>query len=160
MRFKNTTILYDIILLFGATQCHTQSVPQIKGNVAPQQEWKPMLYLIKPRNFKEIAANFSGNVIDSAVIAPDGSFSFSKLSEMKTDVLLEFCIQKTGARFFNQLYDDDPTQANYMPIVLQNGVPLVFQADAAQLPGACLAAGRTKRYWRPFGLNTTQTACK
>jgi|GEM_PF-410809 len=125
-------LFVTLTLLFTATQCQTQPLPQITGKVALTEGWKPTLYLIQPRRFADIAASFSGLVIDSAGIAPDGSFAFSRLPQNEEKTLLEICIQKTGSRFANQLVDNNPLLANYMPLVLQKGESVDIFAEAAR----------------------------
>lgn len=53
-----------------------------------------MVYLIQPRFFSEIAANYLGVVIDSAIISADGHFAFNQLSETANNALLQMTIQK------------------------------------------------------------------
>ncbi len=121
------------IILLTAPQCQTQPLPQITGTITLTTGWKPKLYLIQPQRFAEIAASFSGLVIDSANIAPDGSFAFSRLPQTEEKRLLEICIQKTGSRFANQFLDDNVLTANYMPIILQKGEVLEIAAEAERL---------------------------
>jgi hypothetical protein len=132
--FSNHTIaaLILVLLLQGATQCRTQSAAPISGKVILSADWKPMIYLVQPRNFLEIASSFSGVVLDSAVIGPEGNFVFSKLPKAEEKTLFQLCIQKTGNRFPNQLLDDDPLMSNYMPIVLQKGDQLEVSAEAGR----------------------------
>ncbi len=92
-----------------------------------------MLYLVQPRNFGEIAANFSGIVLDSARIAANGSFAFVKTPQPETSVVLEICLQRIDGRFPTQLLDDDLSLANYMPVILQKGESLFITADADQV---------------------------
>jgi len=122
--------LIAITLLQGATQCSTQSVAPIKGNITLSNDWKPVAYLIQPRNFMEIASNYSGLVVDSALIGSDGDFVFTKVPQTEGKALFQLCIQKNGNRFPNQLLDDNPLVSNYMPIVLQKGERLDFAAQA------------------------------
>lgn len=132
--FSNNTIaaLILVLLLQGATQCRTQSAAPISGKVILSADWKPMIYLVQPRNFMEIASSFSGVVLDSAAIGPEGNFVFSKLPKAEEKTLFQLCIQKTGNRFPNQLLDDDPLVSNYMPVVLQKGDELKVSAEAGR----------------------------
>ncbi len=130
--FSNNFIaaLILVLLLQGATQCRTQSASPISGKVTLSSDWKPMMYLVQPRNFLEIASNFSGLVVDSAAILGEGRFSFTKLSLSGEKALFQLCVQKAGNRFPNQLMDDDPLMSNYMPVVLQKGDRLQVSAEA------------------------------
>ncbi|MBK9337094.1 MAG: TlpA family protein disulfide reductase [Lewinellaceae bacterium] len=112
--------------------CTAQSIPAITGHITLQPEWKPVLYLVQPRGFSEIAANFTGLVVDSAGIAPDGRFTFSNVRIPEGKTLFQICIQKQAGRFPNQLLDEDIASANYMPVVLQPGETLEIVAEAAR----------------------------
>lgn len=94
--------------------------------------WKPKVYLIQPRNFMEIASNFSGLVMDSAVFGSDGRFVFLKAPQIEEKALFQLCVQKLGNRFSNQLLDDNPLISNYMPLVLQKGDRLEISAEAGR----------------------------
>ncbi len=122
-----------LAIMLGSTQCNTQSLPAVSGKIALSEGWKPLVYLVQPRNFSEIVANYSGVVLDSAAIAADGHFEFSKVVLSDEQALFQICMQRVGNRFPNQLLDDNPLKANYMPVVLQKGTPLVVGAEAAQL---------------------------
>ena len=132
--FSNQAIavLVAIFLLTGATQCSTQSVPPIAGKIALSEAWKPVVYLVQPWSFSEIASSFSGVVLDSARISSDGSFAFSKIPVSAGKAFFQLCVQQKGNRFANQLLDDNPLVSNYMPIVLGPGESLKIQADAAR----------------------------
>ena len=133
---KNVALLM-ICLGLGATQCSTQPIPPISGRIVLAEGWKPRLYLVQPRSFSEIASNFSGAIIDSAAIAADGSFAFSKRPVLEEKQLLELCAQLVSSRFPNQLLDDHPLKANYMPIVIQPGETLEITADISSLQATC-----------------------
>ncbi|MBN8678002.1 MAG: TlpA family protein disulfide reductase [Chitinophagales bacterium] len=119
-------------LLLGSWQCSTQNIPALEGRIQPAEGWKPMVYLIQPRQFAEVASSYSGLVLDSAQIAPDGSFRFEKAPAATG--LLQLCVQKNGSRFSNQLLDEIPLKANYMPLVWTGKGHLYIQsrADAFQ----------------------------
>lgn len=121
-----------IAIMMGSARCNTQSMPAVSGKIALSEGWKPLVYLVQPRSFSEIAANYSGVVLDSAVIATDGLFEFSKVALSDEKALFQICIQRVGNRFPNQLLDDNPLISNYMPVVLQKGEPLVVGAEAAR----------------------------
>ncbi len=116
--------------LLACSGCNAQ--PTITGQITLQPDWKPVLYLVQPRGFSEIAANFNGLVVDSAGIAPDGRFSFSNLRIPEGKTLFQICIQKQTGRFPTQLLDEDIASANYMPVVLQSSETLEIAADAAR----------------------------
>ena len=125
--------LFSVLMLFQTiSQCSIPPSATIRGTIQLTQEWKPMVYLVQPRNFAEIASNFGGIVLDSAHIASDGTFVFSPQKLNSIPMLFQLCIQKTGNRFPTQLLDDAPLAANYMPIVLQENTTLDITAQADQ----------------------------
>ncbi|MBL7809599.1 MAG: hypothetical protein JNN28_17395, partial [Saprospiraceae bacterium] len=58
--------------MLGSWQCSTQNIPALEGRIQAAEGWKPMVYLIQPRQFAEVASSYTGLVLDSAQIAPDG----------------------------------------------------------------------------------------
>lgn len=128
-------VLLSAMLLFGAWQCSTQTTPVLEGNIRLTAAWKPVVYLIQPRQFAEVASGFSGLVLDSAQIGVDGSFRFSKMPS--GPVLLQLCVQKHSNKFPNQLLDDSPLQANYMPLVWTGKGHLRISAQAEAFQATC-----------------------
>lgn len=126
------TALIALLWLLGATQCNTQSIPAIRGTIQWSEGWKPQVYLIQPRNFSEIASNFSGVLLDSAVVEPDGRFAFSTVGSIGESTLFQLCIQKNGNRFPNQILEEDLLLSNYMPLVLHPGEHLQISAEAGR----------------------------
>jgi thiol-disulfide isomerase/thioredoxin len=127
---KIARFLLPAMLLFGYTRCSLQPLPVLSGKIMLSDGWKPVVYLIKPRNFAEIASNYNGIVVDSAAIDSDGRFSFERWPDKETKGLFEVCVQPRASRFANQLLDDDPTAANYMPIVLAKDLSVQVSATA------------------------------
>ena len=123
-------LLLSVFTLLTVTRCSTQSAPSIQGKIQLSEGWKPMVYLIQPRNLAEIASSFSGIVMDSARIAEDGSFAFPKVALSIESMLFQLCVQKVGNRFPNQLLDEIPLAANYMPVVLTPNTSLHITAEA------------------------------
>lgn len=125
-----TFLLLAASTLFLNSHCSTQPLPSIAGSIQLSEGWKPVIYLVQPRNFAEIASNYNGLVLDSAVVTKDGKFSFAKVSLPMDQTLLQLCIQKTGNRFPNQLIDEDPLLSNYMPVVITKGETVQVTAVA------------------------------
>jgi thiol-disulfide isomerase/thioredoxin len=127
---KKLPILLFFLLWLQHAQCSIPTPPQISGHIQRSAAWKPMVYMVQPRNFMEIGTNYSGVVLDSAAIAEDGYFVFAPTSAIKEKILVQLCIQKVGNRFNNQLMDDNPLVSNYMPLLLQNGDHLDITAES------------------------------
>lgn len=117
-------------LLFSCTRCSTQ--PPISGTIVMKEGWKPVVYLIAPLGFSEIASSFSGMVLDSAQIGENGQFAFSKLpiTDEKFPILYQLAMQPEGSLYANHLLDDNPLLANYMPFVLKTNRFMRFTAEA------------------------------
>lgn len=128
-------VFLPAMLLFGAWQCSTQTTPVLEGNIRLTTAWKPVVYLVQPRQFAEVASSFSGLVLDSAQIAADGSFRFSKMPS--GPVLLQLSVQQHGNKFPNQLLDESPLLANYMPLVWTGKGHLHVNAQAEAFQATC-----------------------
>lgn len=127
---RSSALVVTLFLLLGASHCNTQSVAGLSGTIHLTSPWKAQLYLIQPRNFGEIASSFSGLVLDSARIDASGHFEFDRLPMGADTQLIQLCIQKTGNRFPNQLLDEDPALANYMPLICVKGQSIQIEAEA------------------------------
>ncbi len=92
--------------------------------------WNPVVYLIMPRSFSEIAANYNGLAVDSALINADGRFVFKNLPTSEQSILYQLVMQPADSRYANQLLDDNPLLSNYMPIVVTPGLPISFTAES------------------------------
>lgn len=115
---------------FFSTQCSTQAPPAILGKIELAGSGiKPMVYLIQPRNFNDIACSYLGLVLDSAQIDANGKFAFFRT--VKSETLLELCVQQHDSRFANKLLNDDPQTDNYMPLILQPGETVEIDAHAS-----------------------------
>lgn len=134
MHIRSTSVFATFLAaLFQFSSCTAQPTTQIAGNITPHPDWKPVVYLIQPRSFNDIVANFSGTVLDSAKIGSDGRFDFPIITLADEQVLLQLVMQKTGSRFPTQLSDNDPGFANYFPVVLEKGKTLEVSAQADKL---------------------------
>ncbi len=116
-----------------AIQCQTAQSPALSGTIQMGENWKPVLYLVKPRSFKEIAANYSGAVVDSAAIGPDGHFAFNHFTPPEQATLYQIFIQESGSRFANKISHDNPWLSNYCPVILKRGESLRITAFADHL---------------------------
>ena len=108
----------SISLAMTIPSCAAQPQYPLSGHIELNPAWKPMIYMVKPRHFNEIAADYLGQVIDSASIASDGSFSFNHIPFPASPLLIELVVQKKDGRYANHLLDENPDEANYMPLVL------------------------------------------
>lgn len=117
-----------ISLAMTIPSCTAQPRYPVSGHIELNPEWKPMIYMVKPRHFNEIAADYLGLVIDSASISSDGTFSFNNLPFPSSPLLIELVVQKKEGRYANHLSDENPDEANYMPLVLLPEEPVVVSA--------------------------------
>jgi thiol-disulfide isomerase/thioredoxin len=129
--------LYALFLLAGATQCHTQPDASIRGTIQFAAGWKPVVYLVAPRQFSEVASNYSGTILDSAQIRQDGSFAFSTAPAAEK-AFLQLVVQQQNSRFANQLLDDNPLESNYMPVVWEPGKTIQIAADIRRFQATCM----------------------
>lgn len=129
--------LLSVLLLFSS-HCQTQPVPVLSGQITMPPGWKPVLYLVQPRNFGDIAANYAGTVADSAIIGLDGSFAFDRFQVPEKPALYELVIQPEGSRYANKLTDEDPEKANYLPLILKKGLKIHILAEAGRLQASAM----------------------
>lgn len=122
-----------LLLAHWAGACQTPAQPPLSGKITLSEGWKPVVYLVEPRSFGEIAANFSGRIVDSATIAPDGAFAFPNIQLAATPRFFQLEIQTSGERYANKIVDKDPVLANYLPVILKNGEPVALTAQAGNL---------------------------
>jgi len=115
------TITSVILLTLTLVAC--QSPAYISGNIEGITTKDAKVYLIQPDLLKEVAASYFGNVIDSAIVHPDGSFEFRNLPKTKKPILFELAIQTTG-KLPNYKQTDNPTKSNFMPLLWQLGEPI------------------------------------
>ncbi|WP_148270565.1 hypothetical protein [Haliscomenobacter hydrossis] len=126
-------IAYLFLLMLSLhTSCSSQAPLSGKITLVPNGHWAPTLYLIQPHSLDEVATSFLGQVIDSAQVKADGSFAFEKLPDSVEPMLLELAVQKKGEQFVTRLNNDDPSSANYCPIIWKNGLKLKISASMAQ----------------------------
>jgi len=131
--FRLLPFLFLSVPVLNPSACQPGAVSPLSGQIVLQPGWRPVLYLVEPRTFAEIAASYAGTVVDSAIIGPDGSFSFDGFQAPEEPALYELVIQPEGSRFANKLNDEDPETANYFPLVLQKGTATSLHADAGRL---------------------------
>ena len=123
--------LMALSLTMIVPSCKAQPSSPLSGHIQTDDEWKPFVYLVKPRHFNEIAADYLGQVIDSAAIGADGRFTFQNLTVPGEKMLVTIAVQKKGSRFANHLSDEIPSEANYMPIVLRKESSITCKAQIA-----------------------------
>lgn len=118
-------------LSFMHTGC-AEKAPLSGHLLLNDDNWAPMVYLIQPARLDEVAASFTGQVIDSAAVDKDGYFAFKKLPEATGPMLLELAVQQKGERFLNRLNNEELASANYFPVVWKNGDQIEVKANASQ----------------------------
>lgn len=125
----NWSLFLALIFLTSCTQ-----QPPLSGKLIlpDSDEWSSKIYLIQPRTLDEVAASFTGKVLDSATVQANGSFAFDQLPDAPRPILLELAVQKKGEKFVNRLNNEDLNAANYFPIIYQNGDQLNITASVTQ----------------------------
>jgi thiol-disulfide isomerase/thioredoxin len=108
--------------------CKAQTDSPLSGQIEMHPDWKPFVYLVKPRHFNEIAADYLGQVIDSAAIAADGKFQFPTVLISDEQILVELVVQKKESKFASHLSDEDPNESNYMPLVLNRNKSVAIKS--------------------------------
>ena len=120
-----------LTLYLVAQACHAQPACTLQGKINLFEGWKPLVYLVHPRQFSEVAADYLGEVVDSARVAADGTISLSYVPKVAGGELYFLTMQKEGTRFATHLDDTDPMTANYMPIILDGQHAMAFTASSS-----------------------------
>ncbi len=102
-----------------------------KLDMSESEAWKPMVYLVQPQRFNEVAQSFVGLVLDSAEVDIDGQFQFKDSPRLEGKGILEIVVQKKGEKYPNRLLNDNPETDNYFPLIYEPDVKIEIQADIA-----------------------------
>lgn len=127
LKLKSLMLFLLLTLILGCDK-----MPPLSGTITMTGgEWSPVVYLIEPQNWGDVASSFVGNVVDSAKIDANGHFAFEHMPNASEPRLFELAIQKKGGVFYpNRLENDDPNTSNYCPILYKNGEIIVVKTDA------------------------------
>lgn len=120
-----------LALYLMAMSCSAQPQVTIQGKIKMEDGWKPMVYLVHPRQFSEVASDYLGEVVDSAQVASDGTIAFRYAPKDAESDLYFLTMQRESSRFATHLDDSDPTSANYMPVVFDPTHPIHFTATSS-----------------------------
>jgi thiol-disulfide isomerase/thioredoxin len=134
---KNRLTLHLLLLsiCFCLEQACSQRPPEpslIAGKIVLQEGWRPKLYLVHPQYYSQILSSYEGAVVDSANIAPDGSFHFQQHTWLQEKGLYELFIQPVSGKYRNEIYFY-PQHENYICLTLSPGSHIRLQADAGSL---------------------------
>ena len=99
----------------------------ISGKLEGLEKKNIKIYLIQPKNLRDVATSFFGKVIDSSVVDSQGNFEFPNLPKTKEPLLLEVTVQQSG-KAPGYLQTDDPGSSNYMPILWHLGETIQITA--------------------------------
>lgn len=121
--------LFLIVLLLQS--CSEE--PWLSGtlDMSDGDEWKPMVYVVHPQKFNEVAQSFVGIVMDSAEVDRNGYFEFKQSPEFKEPVLLEIVVQKIGEKYPNRLINENHVTDNYFPLIYTKDANLEVRAAIA-----------------------------
>lgn len=130
--FNSLTMKYSfftLLVFLTLISCTPQAPLSGELDLSADDRWSSTIYLIQARKLDEIATSFSGLVLDSATIQPDGRFAFENLPDAPDPILLQLAVQKKGERFVNRLDNENPATDNYFPFVYKNGERLEITAS-------------------------------
>lgn len=102
-----------------------------KLDMSESDAWKPIVYLVQPQKFNEVAQSFVGLVLDSAKVGTNGQFQFDALPEFQEPVLLEVVVQKKGEKYPNRLINENPETDNYFPFIYEEGTNMIVNAEVS-----------------------------
>lgn len=118
-----------VVFLFLCVGCSEK--PWLSGTVIMSNEgnWKPMVYLVQPDSWGDVAQSFMGKVLDSTEIDSDGSFQFNNPMGLKGPAMLEITVQQKGEKYPNRLIHENPETDNYFPLVISAGEQITVRAE-------------------------------
>lgn len=132
MSLKPAPFLFLVLSLLLFYPACSQNETRLSGKIALREGWRPKLYLVKPNFYKQLISSYEGTLVDSAAIAPDGTFAFHHFSWLREKGLYLLFIQPEGSRFVNEIAE--PVSAeNYVCLVLAPGSGIRLQANAWEL---------------------------
>ncbi|WP_247042409.1 TlpA family protein disulfide reductase [Allomuricauda sp. F6463D] len=134
-------LLKPLVLIFLLLQSCTEE-PWLSGtlNMSDGDEWKPMVYVVHPQKFNELAQSFVGIVLDSAEVDSNGYFEFKESPDYKEPVLLEIVVQKIGEKYPNRLINENHVTDNYFPLIYTENANLEVKAAIASFQSSLTIA--------------------
>lgn len=120
-----------LLFLYLSVLQSCSDAPWLSGtlNLEDGEDWKPMVYLVQPEKFNNVAQSFVGKVLDSAAVGLDGSFQFQKSPDIQDNEVITLVVQKKGEKYPNKLLNENPSTDNYFPLVHVSGNRLSIEAD-------------------------------
>ncbi|MAU17194.1 MAG: hypothetical protein CMH46_16835 [Muricauda sp.] len=94
-------------------------------------EWKPVVYVVHPQKFNDVAQSFVGVVLDSATVDENGYFEFKESPNFQEPVLLEVVVQRKEEKYPNRLINGNHISDNYFPLIYVQGAKIEVNADIA-----------------------------
>ncbi len=125
-------LLSGILLFHPACSQNNDRSARLSGEIALGEGWRPTVYLVKPNFYKQLISSYEGTVVDSAAVAPDGSFVFKNLSWLREKALYVLFVQPANSRFYNEIATPPPAE-NYACLVLSPGAGIRLRANAWEL---------------------------
>lgn len=121
----------SILLVFFLMSCSQEAWLTGTLNIPDGTDWKPMVYLVQPERFNEIAQSFTAKVLDSAKVNGEGQFQFVNSPKFQEQVLLKVVVQRKNEKFPNRLINQNPETDNYFPLVYEPNAKIKIDADIA-----------------------------
>ncbi|MCB0428214.1 MAG: TlpA family protein disulfide reductase [Mangrovimonas sp.] len=126
-------ILVTLIVVLSLFGCNSKT--SISG-ILEHVETNTMVYILQPQTLTDLASPYLGKVVDSVKVNKDGHFSFQLTNDFSEKVLLELVVQSNGQPA-QRLKNENPLEANYMPLVWKPGDRLELKANAQAFQKTC-----------------------
>lgn len=125
--------ILGLLISLSQAACSQPSAgrPVLSGQITPGADWKRQVYLVRPNYYRQLLSSYEGTVVDSAELAPDGTFAFTGSSWLTEKGLYVLLSQPKGSRYANELQDAGDSE-NFICVVLdpRGSVRLRAHADA------------------------------
>jgi len=116
-----------------------QSHPAVlTGHIEPDPDWDQTIYLCKIPGYATLFSGYDGLIVESATLAPDGTFAFSVNAE--DPAIYRLNIPKVGDAAKAGMYFGLPFE-NYIHLVLEPGAHVQIRSKANQLTQQCQITG-------------------
>lgn len=127
-------LVFWFSLLIWQTAC--SQIPakstSLSGQITLREGWRPIIYLVKPAYYRQLISPYEGALVDSTVLAADGSFTFQDLDWLHEKGVYLLFVQREGSRFFNEIAGPPPAE-NYICLVLEPGTDTRLLGNAWEL---------------------------
>ncbi|MDX2134898.1 MAG: TlpA disulfide reductase family protein [Saprospiraceae bacterium] len=125
-----------VLALLTFSNCSRAQSP-LSGTIHMGDAWKPVVYLVRPDHYRQIASAYEGSIVDSAAIDADGRFAFKPSGWLQARGLYFLYLPEKRSRFPHAIAGP-PHRENVVALVLAPGEAVELEAYADFLTFSCV----------------------